>query len=137
MKIILYTKFFISIAIYISLWLLGLLINFFGWKDLGSHALPLYVRLIIFFVLVFIFLFFFHMARKKTNVRKKIILHYMPYLVASLMLLNYIWQDFFYNAYIGSTFLVFHPGLVISLILYITVMIMGIRYLYILLIKKI
>ena len=42
-----YSKLLITVVIYVNLWLFGLLICFFGWKDLGSHAIPLYIRLVL------------------------------------------------------------------------------------------
>jgi len=42
----------------------------------------------------------------------------IPIIILILMTLSWFWQKVFYENYIGSTFLIFHPGLIITIILF-------------------
>lgn len=114
----------LSVLGFVFLWLGVLYVIIFGYKSLGSRAIPLVYRLSLILVIIIIQLLhkYLLMNVSTTDTKKSM---FIQVALAVFLLSAYIWQDVFYKSYEGSTYLLFHPAFVFSIFLYIISLVLG------------
>lgn len=114
----------LSVLGFIFLWLGVLYVIVFGYKSLGSRAIPLVYRLSLILVIIVIQLLYKYllMGVRTADTNKGI---FIQVTLVVLLLSTYIWQDMFYKSYEGSTYLLFHPAFVFSIVLYFISVVLG------------